>query len=373
MCFFYNCLHVKQFCFNFSFYIISKQKGNELIMRIFTPNIKLVKELNRYISLSDIEKARFKKFNSPKIDDGNVLCDEFFRTEELFSRKTDWIRSIQSYGIDDLPVYTRSRIVSNDIQRVSASKAANVETDLPYYVDILGENKRIYVEKYGTKNPKHPHVEMYDTSNIWNNKNLYENRTVDEVVNIRYFADNFSAANNRALEYEALALLKKDYPLEYVIYLMKQSVLKSPNGHNQASTGLLKFLADYPDMRRYVVTHNDFKEEVFDSCAAKAFPKLLDICNDDLKTVNQILWDCKIPKFENAYLVEQNLLETGISLYKIDNVWNKQKSEIIEELSKNQRKVIEDFKKEIENLINSKNSLSDIHKKIVQYNKNHGK
>lgn len=334
-------------------------------MRIFTPNIKAVEELTKYISPASIERARFKKFNEPVINDGNLLCDEFFRTGEQFSRKTDEIKSLQSYGIDDLPVYTRSNILSNDIQRLSNPKSANVENDLPYYVDIVGEkNKRVYVEKYGTKNPKHPHVEMYDAESVWGDKSLYENRTVDEVVNIRYYASRLEACDSRGIEHEALRLLKKGYPLEFVIYTMKQSVLKSPYGHNQASTGLMKFLADYPDMRRYVVTHNDFKEEIFDSGAAKAFPKLLDIFDNDLRQVNQILWDCRVPKFANAYFVEPNLIETGISLYKIDNVWNEQKAQIIEELTKKPRKLLEEYRKNIESMIQEKRPLDYIRKKV---------
>lgn len=337
-------------------------------MRIPAQNIKLVKELTKYISPSEIEKARFKRFNAQKIDDGNIVCDEFFRTNELFDRKIDEIKTAQQYGIDDLPIYTESKLLSNDIRRISNSKAGNAENDLPYYVDIIGEkNKRIYVEEYGTKNPKHPHFEPYNTEHVWYaDRKLYENRTIDEVVNIRYHATELSAVGSRSLEHEALRLMQKGYPLEYVIYIMKQSVLKSPYGRSEAYTPLMKFLSEHPDMRRYVVTHNCFKEEIFDSCAAKMLPKLLETCNNDMKVVNQILWDCRIQTHNEVFLTEPNILKTAINLYKIDNVWNEQKTKIIEELAAKKKTVLADYSKRIEFMICEKCSLDFILDKITQ-------
>ena len=63
-----------------------------------------IRRLTKYISPSDIEKTRLKNFKPEVIDDGNLLCDRFFKQEELFDHEIDKVGyEYRLYDIEDLP------------------------------------------------------------------------------------------------------------------------------------------------------------------------------------------------------------------------------------------------------------------------------
>ena len=290
-------------------------------MKIFTPDIKLADKLTKYISPASIERARFQKFNAPIINDGNLLCDKFFRTSELFDRKNDEIKSFCSYGIDDLPIYDRTSVRALDMSILEGSNASYIETDLPYYVDIIGENKRIYLESYGCKNPKYP-CEI-DAGG------KYEGFSIDDVVNIKYYANKVATDNTSAIEDEALHMIKDGFPLESVINLIKESALHSKSGASRGSRELMRFLLQFPKLRHYMITESKYGVEVLDVRGAKEFSNLVDMCNNNTEEAYQIINDSRIQQENKSRLTSLQFLDFAKFLYKTDNTWTNTKSDII--------------------------------------------
>lgn len=301
-------------------------------MKILSTNLKSVRQLTKYISPEEIEKIRYKKFNAPKIKAPNLLCDEFFRAGEVFDRKNDIIRPYQTYSPDDLRIYDRTSLYAIDRRRFEGSNAAYIESDLPYYVDIMGEKKRIYVEHYGTKSPKYPFEKDVDLSihPFWqHNKNLYKDRSIDEIVNISYYADKLSADNSHEVKHIALSMMNKGFPLESVINIMKEAKLKVTDGDLPIQTDFMQFLSEYPNLRRYMITYSDNRSEVFDSNGAKIFTKLLDMCSGDTKEAYKILWDCRLEQKDGSFMTDLDFVRLAESLYRRGHDWNEEKSEVI--------------------------------------------
>ena len=289
-------------------------------MKVNFPDLKIVRNLTKYISPAEIEHLRYKKYNAPIINDGNLLCDEFFRTEEVFNRKSDEIKSFQPYSIDDLPVYDRTTIKAFDKRRLLGD-VSYVETDLPYYVDIIGENKRIYLESYGVKNPKYPGEVSADGK--------YKGFRLDDVVNIKYYARKLSPNNIIGIEEEALQMIKDGFPLESVINIMEESALKSKYGTTRGARGLMPFLLQFPKLRHLVVSKSKFGIEVFDYKAAKAFPELVDMCNGDTEIACKIVQSCKIKQDNESLIINTDMLDLAKKLYEADNSWSQSQQEIM--------------------------------------------
>lgn len=289
-------------------------------MKILNVKSKVIKELTRYIRPKEIEAARFKQYCQPIIDDGNIVCDEFFRTKELYNPAKDFA-PVANYSIDDIPVTNRVNVLTQDALRLKGINPAKVEWGLPYYVDIIGRNERIYLESYGLKDPKHPQKMMAD--------GIYSKFVLDDVVNIKYYAQELSLNDKNGFTKEALALLKDGFPLTSVLKLMEKSALKSSDGISRTSKGLLTFLAEFPKFRPYVITHDFLKNEVFDSEGAKMFPKILEMCNNDHEEAFRIINDCRRTMYDESRLTDTKYLELGQKLYKIDNTWSTQKAEIV--------------------------------------------
>ena len=290
-------------------------------MKIFTPDIKLTDKLTKYISPASIEKARFQKYNAPKINDGNLLCDKFFRTSELFDRDVDEIKDFCPYGVDDLPVYDRASVRALDLSRFVGSNKSLIETNLPYYVDIIGENKRIYLESYGCKNPKYP--AKIDASG------KYEGFCLDDIVNIKYHAKKVAPKNSIEIEEEGLQMIKNGFPLESVINVIKEAALQSKYGVIKGSRGLMQFLLQFPKLRHYMITESKFGTEVFDVPGAKRFPELVDMCKNNTEEAYEIIKACRIRQDNRSQLTDIPFLDFAKTLYKIDNTWTKTKSDII--------------------------------------------
>ncbi len=329
-------------------------------MKIYKTNIKLAEELTKYISPKHIEQARFERYNMPKINDGNLLCDEFFRTTELFNRKADEIKSFQPYGIDDLPIYDRMSTRALDLQQIEGSNSAYIESDLPYYIDIIGENKRIYLENYGTKSNKYPYEADIDTEYIYRNKSLYKNHSVDEVANIRYFAKRYSASDGYDLEAEALSLLNDGFPLESVIRIMKEGTLKSSDGDLIGSRGLMRFVSRYPGLKRYMVTYSNNKNEVFDYFGAKVFPDIVDMCNNNKKEAYKIIWDCRLEQTNGSFLTNLDFIEFAKTLYETDCSWTQTKSDIINFIKNQHPNNHKKLMKRVNKCLNNNVPLNDI-------------
>ena len=291
-------------------------------MRVFIPNIRTVKELTRYISPLEIERARFKKFNSPIINDGNIVCDEFFRVEELFDRKRDILTPLTTYSIDDVPVIDHTSLLARDIQILEGTNSSYIETDLPYYVDIIGENKRIYLEGYGVKGSK----SKIDTKS-------YKNCSVDELANIRYYAYKYSPSNPFSAELEGVKLLKDGYPLEGVINIIKESSTEGINGSLLCPRPLMRFIAKFPKLKRYMFTYDNKKREILDVAAAGMFHELVETCKGDEKLAYQILWDCRVEKSNGSFRTYPDLLLLGQNLYKNGDYWSPEKAKIVHYVS----------------------------------------
>lgn len=336
-------------------------------MKIFTPNIKLVNELTRYIRPAEIEHARYKKFNAPIINDGNLLCDEFFRTGELFDKKSDIPQSFYPYSIEDIRAIDRTSLNACDVRRLSGSNAYYIESDLPYYVDIIGENKRVYLEKYGTKSSKYPMETDYDINDVWLNRDLYKGHSVDEIINIKYHATKLSQNDSQGLILESLKLLKAGYPLESVINIMKKSTVKDSFGDAYASRGLMQFIVEFPDLKRYMITYANNKSEVFDVFGAKMFPQLLELCNGDKKLAYRILWDCRKEMPDGSFMTDVDLLTIGQNLYKLDNTWNEKKAKIVQIVSLKKTKYYKYDILRIDGLLERNYTLDDIIKKVASY------
>ena len=323
-------------------------------MKIFTPNVKLVEELTKYIRPQEIEKARFKNFNTPTINDGNLLCDEFFRTEELFNKKNDVMSSFHPYSIDDIPVIDRASTLARDIRTLANDNGTYIESDLPYYVDIIGENKRLYFENYGTKSVNSKRQDLINEDEFgYINRRLYTNRTIDEVVNIRYHAKQIADNDFYGLEVEALSLMKEGYPLEGVINIMKAATLKSADGKLKCVRGFMRFIAEYPDLRNYMITFARNKSEVFDAQGAKMFTDILEACDGDKKLAYRILWDCRVEMQDGSFLTNPDLLTFGIELFNKDKTWTSQKAQLIQAVSEKNNKLykryINQVRRELEN------------------------
>lgn len=305
-------------------------------MKVFTPNIKLVNKLTKYISPKSIEKARFEKFNTPIINDGNLLCDKFFRTSELFDKKNDIVQSFQPYSIDELPVYDRTSVQALDLKHLEGTHASYIETNLPYFIDIIGENKRIYLEEYGIKHPDYPNKEteiqpILHPFLCFFSEKLTKNVSIDEYVNITYHAQKKSPFASYELVKASLGLLQDGIPLEGVINLMNKANLKVVSGDAVAATpiGLMRFLSEYPKLRQYVITHTKRNSEVFDSKGSVAFPELIDMCKGDIEKAYDILKDCRVEQWNKSSLTNLDLVGLAKTLYKIDNCWNKEKAKIL--------------------------------------------
>ena len=338
-------------------------------MKNYIPDIKLVRELTKYISPKEIEKARFKRYNMPKFNDGNLLCDEFFRTEELFDKKIDRASAFNPYSVDDIPAIKNSVVNSGNFHRVSNLNASYPESNLPYYVDIIGENKRIYIEQYGIKDPRHPYEADFIGSNDWLNQNLYTNRTIDEIVNIKYLARKLAEGDSYGLELEALSLLKNGYPLDAVLNIMKKAALKQPDGKLLGCRGMMRFITQYPDLRRYMVTYANDKSEVFDSFGAKMFPELLELCNNDKKLAYKILWDCRAEMHDGWFLTHPELLTIGKYLFKIDNSWNDKKAKLVQLISEKSDKTYSNCRLKIVKLLRENTPVQDMIEDFTPFRK----
>lgn len=333
-------------------------------MKIFTPhaNLKVVEELTRYISPASIEKARFQKFNAPIVDDGNLVCDKFFRMDELFNKREDIVQSFHPYSIDDVPLVNRTGLMPSNIHRLSDCKAAHVENNLPYYVDIIGENKRMYLEDFGVKNPKYPTSET--DAGV-----RYPGLSVDEVINIKYHAKAISPVDSLGIEKEAYALLKKGFPLEGVVNLIKKSAMKDADGNPKGAVGLLTFLAEFPDLKNHMVLYSKTQGEVFDRIGAKRFRKLYEMCDGDKKLACNILWDCRCERQDGSFLSDENLLDIGTMLYKTDNTWTSVKSDIIQCIKNKNSKEYNKYRKIVGSLLYDKTPMPDIVKILARNNK----
>jgi hypothetical protein len=315
-------------------------------MKIISTDIKAIRRLTKYISPANIEKARYKNFNAPKITETPVLCDEFFRTEELFNRKTDILESFHPYSVDDLPIYDRTSIKAIDLRKLEGSFSSYVESDLPYYVDIIGEKKRIYVENFGTKNSKYPYEADADAFiNFFSNtdEKLFKGHSIDEIVNITYYAQTLSPQNSQELRDIGLKMLNDGFPLEGVISIMKDARLKGTVGETALPAEFMRFLSKFPNLRRYMITYSKNKGEVFDRTGAMAFPKLVDMCGGDTKEAYKIIWACRLEQPNESYLTSPDFLKLARDLYRTDKTWTEEKSDLlnhIKELPQNNEALI---------------------------------
>ena len=301
-------------------------------MKIISTDLKTVKKLTKYISPENIEKIRYKKYNVSKIKETPVLCDEFFRTNELFNRRTDITESFHPYSVDDLPIYDRTSLKACHFRQLSGSNAAYIESDLPYFVDILGEKKRIYIESYGTKSDKYPYeadVEFDINPFMLHNKKDYENHSIDEVVNLTYYAQKLSMQNINELRIIGLKMLNNGFPLEGVINIMKDAHLKGTSGEAEVPALFMRFLSKFPNLRRYMITYSKNKSEVFDRNGATAFPKLVDMCGGDTKEAYKILWACRVEQPNESYLTSPDFVDLAKDLYRTDKSWTEEKSDLL--------------------------------------------
>lgn len=287
--------------------------------------MKVIKvNLNEYISPRAIEKMRYKKFNAPQINDGNLLCDDFFRQEELFDNKNDIVDYWDSrYGIDDILPIDRTSIRAFDERNLFGSNTNYIESDLPYYVDIIGENRRIYLESYGYKNPKYPYKV--------NARGIYSDYYLDDVVNIKHYSlicNNENKIECKTLRDEALKLIQENYPVELVVDYMNRAKLKKANGDLKYTPGFLTFLSQFPDMRAKMVSKDISGNEVLDRYGIEVFPQLFELFNYDKDAAYKFLEDCRI-YHDNFFETSNIKYKTAIAIFKKTGKWTEEESELI--------------------------------------------
>ena len=292
---------------------------------VFVPSVKITDKLTRYITPKYIEKVRYQRYNAPLIKEANQLCDRFFRTEELFDKKADIPEYFQKYSVDELPLYDRTSPESLLRQKFESANISFVDNDLPNYVDIIGENNRVYLEGYNLTN-------RYPFNSDATSR--YKGFSIDEVVNVKHFAHTVSPNNSFVVEEEAFKLLKDGFPLSTVVKLIQESALHMSNGKTKEAKGLMTFLAEFPDLRRYMITYTNSRSEAFDAYGAKIFRELLDMCNGDKKLANRILWECRIEKQDGHFVTDHFLFNIAKYLYKSDDKWTQNKEAVIRDIIK---------------------------------------
>ncbi len=315
-------------------------------MKIISVNPQTIDKLTKYITPSSIEKARHQKFNAPKIKDTNLRCDKFFRTEELFDKKTDVVTPQNKYSIDDIPVYDSTSTDAIDKRFLGGTNNSYISSEVPFYVDIIGEKERVYIENYRNKNTRYP---------FENNINsIYKGFSIDEVVNIKHFAHMVSPNNSYVVEEEAFKLLKEGFPLSTVVKLIQESALHMSNGKTKEAKGLMTFLAEFPDLRRYMITYTNSRSEAFDASGAKIFRELLDMCNGNKKLANKILWECRIEKEDGHFVTDNFLFNIAKYLYKSDDKWTQNKEAVIRDIIKRKP---HSFKYALNKIVRGKSNL----------------
>ena len=259
-------------------------------MKITIPSPKLIRELTKYISVSDMKSMNRKLYSSPKIKDAPAGADEFLRASELFDRRSDvasgWYRR---YDYEDVDLYEEMCQAAIDKNKFKSVVSKYIETDLPYYVDIIGTNKRYYFEHFGCKNPKYQSKSYYK-----------DGITIDDYVNILYHAHVDCGYDTENVSM-SLDLLKQGTPIETVIHYLKESKLKASNGSTISAPGLMEFVMNHPNIKRYMITYNNSKTEVFDNVGAKIFDRLCEMTNGDEKEAYKLLWDCRIESNDGSY------------------------------------------------------------------------
>ena len=304
----------------------------ERIIMHIDVDLKTVRKLTRYISPKEIEKARYEKFNTPKINDGNLLCDKFFKKEELFNKMSDEIDyGYRSYGIDDLPVYYNG-IREHDITHYSTQQCQyTLERRLPEYVTLLRNGKKIYTEKFEYLRDTNP-IKMQI------NEALGKGCSLQNAINIldaAYIDINFK----NDLFKGGLKLLREKYPLETVLHYIELSKLKDAKGNKSYVTGTFDFISQYPHLRDLIIHKDAYNCETLDEIGLKYIPKLLDKCKSEEDAV-KIAKACQNTKqFNKEIVTDRAHLNLALHIYSKNQKWTKTDTALLHEIGNSTKKL----------------------------------
>ena len=296
-----------------------------------------IRKLTEYISPKEIEKIRYERYNTHKINNGNLVCDKFFRMNEGFNRNSDSVNAgYRSYGTDDLPIYYNGEIERDITQYSTRIGNYTLETELPPHVTLLKNGHKIYTEKFQFLPDTNP-------LKIKINKAMDEGCSLEEAINILDSAQ-IDISHKNELFSEGIRLLKEKYPLATVLKYMEDAKLKDRKGNRTYIPGTIGFITKYPHLRELIIHKNIFKNEVVDVAGMNAFPKIIEKCNSEEDAI-KIAKACQHKTlFKEDTVTNRNLVDLALHIYSRNKTWTQTDTALLNEIGNSTKKLEKAFR-----------------------------
>jgi len=210
---------------------------------------------------------------TPKINYGPEFSDEFLRTSELYDPNIDSLhRGYTQYDIDDVPL-CQSHVFGQYFDcRINEMTSRCIDTDIKINEDL-------------------------EILSLLNKYASVAQGDVSEMVGL------------------GKKLLQDGMPVETVINYFGKAKLRANDGTTKAAPGFMQFIIDHPNSRKYMVTYNHNRDEVFDEYGAKVFNDLCEMTKGDEKAANKLLWHCRVECEDDSFATDPDLFKLLKSSY----------------------------------------------------------
>jgi len=281
-------------------------------MSIIIKPLKNGKTVMKFLSESVEKRSKFNRFLKVNQNDTNLACDKFFRQDELYDRKIDIpCSSYKMYSIDDVSIDEARFSCNSDVVHFNSTNNKYIESrHVPSMIHLHKNNTSFDVGKIYTSNLSYRFFEDLE-------KRFAQGFSAEEIFNVYYSSIINHCCRSSIIE-PAFKMLKKGYPIEYVVRLMEKSKIRRASGVEKYSEGMMEFLEQFPYLKSFIVSCDKSGEEVFDAAGAKLYPRLYDKSNNEVQAL-QIFKLCRFRCKEGYVKTFEPLVDFALKLLDIGN------------------------------------------------------
>ena len=284
------------------------------------------KTVMRYIEKSKSKISNFYKRLKTCQNDTNIACDKFFRQDELYDKEKDIIHSgYRKYSIEDIPADESSTVFFKDKIHLFSKLSNFIELRHKPCILLHKDKSHFSLDKIYEPGVGKCAKEMIESK-------LNQGFTPEQVLNV-YYSGIVDGSIRHNLTTTAFKMIKKGYPVEYVVKLMERSKLKRSTGQQKYSEGMLEFLEQFPYMRNNMVSINSIGEEIFDSVGANYYPKMYNLTKNEIESL-KILRHCRIKHQDNTFCTDKRLALCALEILKHnDGIFTKSDYQLMKNLA----------------------------------------